>query len=110
MSDDKACMLMANGSGTSAVVYFGIVDVVNKSIEYKEVVLTGMISNSHRDYVRMDARDGIVAIISGNDTAESLYIAPCVSETTAAPYFTRIDGVALSSASAGQNVTVVTPE
>ena len=109
MSEDKACLLMASGTGTSATVYLGILDVVNKTIEYKEAIMTGMLSYSQYDLKRMDAHAGWVAVISG-DTTEHLYLAPCVSETTAAPYFTRIDGVALSSASAGQNVTVVTPE
>ena len=106
LSDDKVCgIAKSSGTTTGTGLSLAIIDVNEKTYTATsaDALNLSMTSETQRVY----AADGWYAIINGY---EQLLVAPCVSQTTAAPYVTRLDGVATKGASAGGIAEVVTPE
>lgn len=113
ISDDKIFTLGNKGGTTnditlSANYISGIIDLneLTFSTLGEQISSLGNVNNGSASARRLDAYDGVMAVMSGKT---SVLVAPCVSQTTAAPYSTRLDGVASKGATAGQMAEVVTP-
>lgn len=110
ISDDKVIALALSSSAfastnSSYLKGFTITDITKGT---SVVVGTDVFSALLSGYDKFVCADkGWFAIINSNT---QLLVAPCVTEITAAPYFTRLDGVATKGATAGGMAEVVTPE
>lgn len=108
MSDTEIVVLTSDDDGALTAtdgLYFVIVDTVTGN--YSGRMLTPISGDGKREFFPITyAGYGWMIAFSG---VTSVLIAPLVSQTTAAPYSTRLDGVATKGATAGQMAEVVTP-
>ena len=113
ISDDKIFTLGNKGGTTNDVVLAD--NYISRIIDLNELTFStlgeqisslGNVDGGSASARRLDAYDGVMAVMSGKT---SVLVAPCVSQTTAAPYESRLDGVASKGATAGQMAEVITP-
>lgn len=103
ISDNKACVWYTNSNGHN----LDVLNVATKELTHES--FTDVVLNTTTPTLGKlsSAAFGWLALLEG---ATKLWIAPCISKTTAAPYVTRLDGVASKGAIAGQMAEVVTPK
>ncbi len=107
ISDDKLLSLIrSSNTSTSATLHLTLIDMAAGTETQLNTALDSSGLYEYAGTHRCDAYAGWVAIVSG---MRSIIVAPCISQTTAAPYESRLDGVASKGATAGQMAEVVTP-
>lgn len=107
ISDNKIYALVSTATSAPTVYTQLIADLTTGTYTTAESSISGVGHLLAHAMARLSARNGWLAAMSGITAAQ---VAPVVTQITAAPYDTRIDGVAMGNATAGNEVIVISPE